>query len=111
MYAPAVAAQLRQRGHDVQAVVERRDLRSASDDVVFATATRESRAVVTENVADYQLRARIAIERGGAHSGVIYTTNARFPRGDSRTVGRLVTALDELLRSGVDLAGREYWLR
>lgn len=111
MYSPAIAGQLRRRGHDVESVVERSDLRTASDELVFAAGSREARVVVTENVGDYELEARTTSKRGGTHAGLIYTTNARFPRGDARTVGRLVTALDELLRSGIDLTDREYWLR
>jgi len=111
MYSPSIAVQLRQRGHDVESVVERTDLRTASDEAVFAVGRRETRVIVTENIGDYQREARIAVEGGAAHPGLIYTTNARFPRGDARTVGRLVLALDDLLRGGIDLTDREYWLR
>lgn len=111
MYSPAIAVQLRQRGHDVESVVERTDLRTVSDELVFAAGRHQTRVVVTENIGDYHREARIALVRGAAHSGLIYTTNARFPRGDARTIGRLVTSLDALLHSGIDLTNREYWLR
>jgi predicted nuclease of predicted toxin-antitoxin system len=43
MWSPEIARQLRSRGFDVVAVVERSDLRSASDDDVLAVARLEER--------------------------------------------------------------------
>ncbi len=36
MWSPAIAAALRERGHDVVAVAERSDLRGKPDDVIFS---------------------------------------------------------------------------
>ena len=52
MHAPAIAAALRERGHDVVAVAERLDLRAMTDEELFAWAGHESRRLVTENVED-----------------------------------------------------------
>jgi hypothetical protein len=41
---------------------------------------------------------------------VIFTLNRVFPRGDARTAGRLVQALDELLSRGVAQENLECWL-
>ena len=69
MYSPTVAIQLRQRGHDVSAVVELTDLRTAADPVIFAAAQRELRVVVTENVRDYHLEGIAAFDRGEEQRG------------------------------------------
>ncbi len=110
MWPPGIAIPLRHRGHDVEAVAERPELRGQPDPVVFDIAQTEGRAVVTENVIDYRPLAAVAISRGGSHCGLILTSNRRFPRHDPRTAGRLVTALHELLSRGLDLRDREYWV-
>ena len=110
MYSPRIAQQLRMRGHDVDAVAARENLRTRPDPVIFASAQVETRAVVTENIPDFRRWGRTRIQTSRSHAGLIFTQNARFPRGHPRTPGRLVTALDELLTSGIDLTNREYWL-
>jgi len=106
----AVAVELRRRGHDVEGVAERATLRGGSDPAVWASVIIEGSVLVTEDT-DYRVFLRMTLPAGQTHPGIVFTSTRRFPRGDPRTVGRLVTALDELLASGVDLAGREYWLR
>jgi len=53
--------------------------------------------------------------RGEAHHGFVFTSNRRFPRGQPRTVGRLVRSLDRFLSAeGVTLAESPsftHWLR
>ena len=110
MWAPEIAIQLRHRGHDVVAVAERPDLRGKADAAVFAVAQAEQRAVVTENVIDFRPLADSEIQRGRCHSGLVYTSNRRFPRHDRRTSGHLVTALDELLSRNVEGTNLEHWL-
>jgi hypothetical protein len=110
MWSPEVAVQLRRRGHDVVAVKERSDLTGEPDIAIFAAAQVEDRAVVTENVPDYRTLGRSARHGRTSHAGLIFTTNNRFPRHDARTVGRLVSALERLVVSGVDLTDREHWL-
>jgi hypothetical protein len=78
--------------------------------LILATAATEGRAVVTDNVRDFRPLAARAIMHRRSHAGLVYTTNQRFPRGDPRTLGRLVTALDELLLAGQDMTNRELWL-
>ena len=110
MWPPEIAAQLRRRGHDVVAVVERPDLRSQPDRVIFATAQQEGRAVVTENVADFRPLGAAALQQDRSHAGLILTSNGRFPRHEPRTSGRLVTALDALLLQKLEMEDLEYWL-
>ena len=110
MWPPEIAEQLRLRGYDVDAVAERPGLRGQSDDAVFVRAQAEERAVVTENVGDYRRIATYQSPGGSIHYGLISTSNRRFPRSDSRTFGRMVSALDNVLSREADLTGREYWL-
>lgn len=96
MYPPSIAEGLRARGHDAIAVVERSELRALSDADVFATAQREGRAVVTENVRDYAPLANENDVRGWPHHGLVLVHPATYPRGQARTIGAMVTALDGL---------------
>jgi len=90
MWSAAVAVELRERGHDVVAVLERSDLRGQPDRVILATAGQEGRVVVTENSRDFVHVARDTWRAGRSHSGLIYTSVRAFPRGNSRTIGRLI---------------------
>jgi len=110
MWPPAIAVELRRRGHDVTGVAERPDLRGQPDEIICATAQTEGSTVLTENVADYLPLAAAYHERGDAHAGLILTSHRRYPRSDARTVGRLVSALDTLLSAEPDPIGLEYWL-
>jgi predicted nuclease of predicted toxin-antitoxin system len=112
MYPPAIAAQLRRRGHDAVAVTERPELRSATDDSVFAIAQQEGRAVVTENVADFVPLADAADQLGAAHHGLVLVDPSKYPRGLHRTIGRMVRALDRILNDcpGAEPTGTRQWL-
>ena len=99
MYPPAVAEQLRVRGHDVVSVHDGdyRRLEGAPDEEIFATALTEERALVTENVPDFRRLEADALAHGEAHAALVFTSNRQFPRGEPRTIGRLVEALHALL--------------
>ena len=109
MWPPSIAEALRERGHDVVAAAERPDLRGQPDEVIFHVARAEERAVVTENVADFRPLAAAELRAGRSHPGLIFTSDRAFPRGNARTAGRLVAALDRLLTQRDLLAG-ERWL-
>ncbi len=96
MYPAAIADGLRARGHDAAAVVERPELRSSADADVFAAAQRERRTVVTENVSDFLPLAGDHDARGEAHHGLVLVQGRKYPRGNRRTIGAMVTALDAL---------------
>jgi hypothetical protein len=96
MYPAGIAEGLRARGHDAVAVVERPELRNLSDAEVFAAAQRERRAVVTENVADFVPITNAQDARGDAHHGLVLVHARKYPRGDRRSIGAMVTALDAL---------------
>ena len=98
MYPDAIAAGLSARGHDPVAAVELPEPRNTSDVDVFAAAQREQRAVVTENVADFVPIANAHDAGGRAHCGLVLVHPRKYPRGNPRTIGAMVIALDALAR-------------
>jgi hypothetical protein len=104
MYPPSIAAHLRDRGQDVQAVTERQELRALADSDIFALAQQEQRAVVTENIADFSVIAGGYDQRGQAHYGLVLVVPGSYPRGRRGTIGRLVTELDRMLGEHPDMA-------
>jgi hypothetical protein len=112
MYPPSIAVQLRRRGFDVSAVTERPELRSKPDEVIFTVAQDEGRAVVTENIADYVRLAAAAEQRGRPHFGLVLVDPAKFPRGDSRSPGRMVRELTKVLtdHGSDDPRSLRHWL-
>jgi predicted nuclease of predicted toxin-antitoxin system len=111
MLPAAVAVQLRTRGHDVVALTEQEHLRSSSDRRVLAIAVTEQRAVVTENLADFRTMTARLVADGQTHPGLILSSSRIFPRGDRRTVGRLVRALEALLNHPPTGESWEHWLQ
>ena len=99
MYTPAIAQQLRSRGHDVVAAKARPDLADLDDPPLFAAAQVEERTVVTENVPDFLRLDDLYRQQGRGHDGLILTTDRRFDRGSDRHIGQLVRALDAFLRT------------
>lgn len=114
MFPATIAGRLRERhGYDVVAIAERDDLKGLRDADIFLAGQQEQRAIVTENVRDFRPIAREWQAMGKVHFGLVLTTNRRFPRSQSRTHGRLVTALANLLdaETGSSVASnREIWL-
>ena len=107
MYWPALADQLIARGHDVSAAVVRPELRALPDVELFAAAQIERRAVVTENVADFIPVVRRYASVNRHHHGLVLVAPSGYPRDRAHrdvTFGRLVTALDAMLRAKPDVA-------
>ncbi len=109
MRSPEIARQLRSRGFDVVAVVERTDLRATSGDDVLAVAPLEQRAILTDNARDFR-RIVAAFDDENSHADLILTDRRRFNRHDPRVIGPIVTALSVLLEEDPDLTNSEYWL-
>ncbi len=95
MYPNLIASQLRTRGHDVVSVHESPGS-GTPDGQVLGHARSNGRAIVTENVRDYRPLAEALLAAGDSHSGLVFTTDKRWPRSDP---GALIAALEHLLTS------------
>lgn len=106
---PRIAVLLRDRGHDVQAVVERRDLAGRSDRVILEVAVVEERVVITNNVRDFRPLAAERLARGESHAGLILIPSSRTrTRG---AVEMLANAIEQILREHPDgLPATERWI-
>jgi len=99
MFSPVIAAALRELGHDVIAVAERPDLRSLTDDEIFAWASAQNRWLLTENVRDFGPILLRSLQTGTPATGILFTSSRSFPRS-RKDPGPLIRALDSWLRSG-----------
>lgn len=111
MLSPAIARELRSRGHDVEPVAGHPDREALSDPEVLALARAEHRALVTNNLRDFRPLHHEAITPGGAgHFGMIFMPGAyRRTRAD---IGRIIAALEVILASYPgegDLRNGETW--
>ncbi len=108
MFSPVVAQRLRERGHDVVAVVADPTLRALGDAELYEWARSNGRRLVTENVKDF--RPLLRREDGDVGPGILLTSSRTFPRS-RRSVGLLVAALESWL-SLPDASSRppEDWL-
>ncbi len=110
MFSPALAAQLRRRGHDAVAAGEVPGLAGVSDAELLDWARRNHRALLTENAADFIPLHAAALQAGERHSGLLLTSNSAFPRNRARTLGALVKAVDALMRAEPEIDGDVRWL-
>ena len=99
MFSPAVAAELRELGHDVTTVADHADLRSKSDEEVFAWASAERRWLLTENVKDFRPIMLRALQAGPPACGLLFTSSRVFPRS-RKNPGPLIRALHAWLTNG-----------
>ena len=106
MIPPAVAVQLRRRGHDVIAVAERADLRSLPDREILALAQAEGRAIVTRDRADYLALEREQRSAEETHAGLVLVSSRFAPAA----VGPLVKTLDHVLARADLHPGFVHWL-
>ena len=108
MWAPVIAVELRKRGFDVIAIGEAEHATryaGIADDDVFARAQEDGRAVLTDNVPDYEQVRRDWEALGRSHHGVVYALDPPFNRHRGEAVvGQMVRALELLLRSALTQA-------
>lgn len=110
MFSPRLANELTPRGHDSVALVADAALRESSDADVLRLALDQGRALVTNNVPDFERLRRQRAAEGQPLPPLIYTSDAAFPR-DHRFLGRLVAALDHACTTdAVTTAGGVLWL-
>lgn len=111
-FSPAIARQLRERGHDVLAIKERPDWQALPDAEVMNIARQERRAVVTNNLRDYRALHHEAITPGGpGHFGMVFVSGGY--RRTAADIGHIVKALETRLSEypgNRDLANGEAWL-
>ncbi|HEX5614742.1 MAG TPA: DUF5615 family PIN-like protein [Acidimicrobiia bacterium] len=96
-HSPQVARRLRDQGHDVVAASEDPVLAALDDEELLRAATRERRAVVTENARDFDRIVRDWSARGEHHAGVVFTSARRFHRGSKAYPANLARALATFL--------------
>jgi hypothetical protein len=99
MFSPAIAAGLRERGHDVIAVADRPDLRAKSDEEIFAWASAEARWLLTENVKDFRPIMLRTLPGGLPGCGLLFTSSRAFSRS-RKNPGPLINALHAWLTAG-----------
>lgn len=93
MHTPLVAVELRDRGYDVIAVKERREVIGFTDDDLLTFAIADGRAIVTENIRDFAALHQRLSSAGHRHAGLVFTHPRRFPRGAQNHVRVLSDAL------------------
>lgn len=79
------------------AVAERAELIGLGDEELFRRMVQEERAIVTNNAKDFVPLTNQAALDGDDHFGLLLTSDRSMPR-QSHAVGRMVEALDAVLR-------------
>lgn len=104
-----VAELLRERGLEVEAIVERKDLPAAPDSEVMEVAADEQRAVVTNNIKDFRSIAAERLTSGRGHAGLMLVPSTRGRRRDH--TGALADAIEALMRAHPDgMTNTEHWV-
>lgn len=110
-HSPRAPEQLRQSGYDVLAAGEDARLAALADEDLLRAATADDRAIVTENVKDFDRIVRTWASTGERHRGVIFTSPRRFHRARISYPRDLVVALAILLAEPPDeQQDRVHWL-
>lgn len=110
-YSPTIAVELRERGHDVGAAIER-GWQTETDEALLEICANEQRALLTNNVADFAVIARRWAIEGRSHCGLIFTSDASMPRS-RQSIDSYVDTLDKLLVANPGEAvftDRAHWL-
>lgn len=110
-YSRIIAEELRNKGHDAVAAVERGWDRE-DDEPLLARCAAEQRALVTNNVADFTAIAQSWTAQGRQHAGLIFTSDTSLPRTRG-TIGTYLQLLDELLARHPEpdsFTDRVHWL-
>lgn len=105
------AQRLRDQGHDVVAAADHESLRDLDDATLLEVATAQHRAVVTENVKDFDRIVREWAASEHHHAGVIFTSPRRSHRGSAAYPEDLISALGALLAAAPSsFADHIHWL-
>jgi Domain of unknown function (DUF5615) len=112
-YAFDIAWGLRTREHDACAVKERAEFVALGDAELLQVLIAERRALVTENVSDFEPLARELAASSQHHFGLVFTSPRSMPRYRS-TIGMLIDRLDELMKAHLgeeDFRDKTTWLQ
>jgi hypothetical protein len=102
MISPRIARELRESGHDVQAIKkDRPDLLGRSDREIVQRMGIEWRAIVTNDIGDFQQIHEQVMAAGGGHAGLVFTFDATMPRSKT-AISLWVQALAALLGEHAD---------
>ena len=97
MISPRIARELRGHGHDAQAIKhDRPDLASLGDRAIVRLMAVERRAIVTNDIADFQQIHDRLLAMGEEHHGMIFTFDATLPRTKA-AIPQWVETLSNLL--------------
>jgi hypothetical protein len=97
MVSPKIARELRGRDFDVQAIKgDRPDLEAVADREIVRRIAAEQRALVTNDVLDFQLIHNQMLAAGEEHYGLIFTSDSTMPR-NKRSIPLWVRALEKVL--------------
>jgi Domain of unknown function (DUF5615) len=94
-----IAIQLRERGHDVRAADEERELDGYSDEQLLSLAAAEERIFITFDVKDFSVIARRWAEAGRRHSGCAIMVGM-----DHGEFGTIIGAIERELQARPDPA-------
>lgn len=92
---PAIAEQLRLRGHDVVSAAEA-GVAGLDDAQVLSCAVRDRRVVVTSNIKDFRPLHAAYLTMSTVHYGIVMVPMGKYSQVRDQ-LGPLITALDQLL--------------
>jgi predicted nuclease of predicted toxin-antitoxin system len=99
MISPRIARELRAAGFDAQAIkADRPELEALPDREVLRRAAVERRALVTNDVLDFQLIHNQLLAAGEEHYGIVFTNDATMPRNKA-SISLWLKSLGELLEA------------
>lgn len=105
------ADRLRQEDYDVLAASDDVHLATMTDEDLLHFAASEQRALVTEDVGDFNRIVRTWAETGEHHAGIVFTSPRRFHRGRTSYPEDLVVALRRFLADPpAEKRGWVHWL-
>jgi predicted nuclease of predicted toxin-antitoxin system len=98
MISPKIARQLRGKGFDAQAIKgDRPDLEAIADREIVRRIAAEQRALVTNDVLDFQPIHNQMLAAGEGHYGLIFTSDTTMPRNKA-SIPLWVRTLETVLK-------------
>lgn len=86
MISPRIARELREGGHDAQAIKkDRPDLCGRSDRELVERMAVERRVIVTNDIDDFQLIHDRLLAAAENHAGLVFTSDTELPRNKAAT--------------------------